>query len=171
MNTGELSCILERALAHSKCEFLGVFAADRIPKRITTFPACFVINTDPSYKPGEHWVACYCATPKTVEFFDSYGFPPQSYEYIQLPITPTVFNKVSFQSVRSAACGHYCIYYLCCRASSRSFSMIVQWLKRSNNSDRFVRLFTSRLVRKLQVVRRCFRNCRGMQCCRVRGKK
>ena len=176
MNTGELNCILERALRDTGVAFLGVFAADRIPNRITTFPCCFVANTDPARQPGAHWVACFCATPSRVEFFDSYGLPPAAYFSLRLPISPTFVNNVSFQSLRSSACGHYSIYYLCMRAHGRSPSLIKQCLRRiaqrrCGNADYLVRNFTARLVRHLRVVRRCFRDCRGMQCCRLRGSQ
>ena len=174
MNTGELECILERALSGTGVRFLGVFAADRIPRRITTFPSCFVANTDPASKAGTHWVACFCATANRVEFFDSYGLPPSAYGSLRLPLRPTHTNSVSFQSLRSSACGHYCIYYLCMRARGRSASVITRCLRtiasrRGGNADYLARDFAARLVRRLRVVRRCFRDCQGMQCCKLRG--
>ena len=54
--------------------WLGVFPADRLPSRITQFPRGLVANTDPSTKPGMHWVAMYFPDTSTSEFFDSYGF-------------------------------------------------------------------------------------------------
>ena len=174
MNTGELNCILERALCDTGVHFLGVFAADRIPRRITTFPSCFVANTDPARMAGAHWVACFCSTPRRVDFFDSYGLPPSAYGSLRLPLQPTLTNNTSFQSLRSSACGHYCIYYLCMRAHKRSASLVKQSLKRiaqrrGGHADYLVRNFANRLVRRLRVVRRCFRSCQGMQCCKLRG--
>ena len=60
--------------------FQGVHAADQIPfQKLHKLPAWSIImNTDPHYKPGQHWVAamkkngiCY--------FFDSYGDSPVKY--------------------------------------------------------------------------------------------
>ena len=38
-----------------------------------------VANTDPSSKPGTHWVAFYFPSKGKGEFFDSYGHPPIYY--------------------------------------------------------------------------------------------
>ena len=69
---------LERALKHNtftKKIFVGVFAADELPK-LNTFPCGFVANTDPSTEPGTRWVAFYFPSREKGEFFDSYGYPP-----------------------------------------------------------------------------------------------
>lgn len=176
MNSGELSCILERALIESSCRFLGVFAADRIPRNITSFPCCLVANTDPASEPGQHWVAYYCASLTQVEFFDSYGLSWNYYEGLRFPIAPTRCNNICLQSPLSIACGHYCIYFLCNRAFDRTMNNIIHTFKRArnkiNNPDKLVRYFVRRVVTKLHVVRRCFRQrCRGMQCCRKRYTK
>ena len=175
MNSAELSCILERALYESDCKFLGVFAADRIPQHITSFPCCLVANTDPANKPGEHWVAYYCATPSNVEFFYSYGLSWKSHKHLCFPIVPTKVNRVCFQSPLAVACGHYCIYFLCNRAFGRTMCGIVLLFKRArrtfNHPDQLVRYFVRRIVARLHVVRRCLRSCRGMQCCRTRRLK
>ena len=57
MNTLQLKRALERNTFTKKI-FGGVFAADELPKVITS-PCGFVANTDPSTEPGTHWVAFY----------------------------------------------------------------------------------------------------------------
>ncbi len=37
--------------------YLGSFAFDELPK-ITKFPSCLIINTEPRTQSGEHWLAC-----------------------------------------------------------------------------------------------------------------
>jgi hypothetical protein len=74
MNTQQI----EHASKTSK-KFCGVFPADQLPKSLSTFPCGFVVNTDPSTKPGTHWVVFYFPTYNTGEFFDSYGQPPEHY--------------------------------------------------------------------------------------------
>ena len=74
---------LERALKHNtftKKIFVGVFAADELPK-LNTFPCGFVANTDPSTEPGTLWVAFYFPSREKGEFFDSYGYPPEYYGF------------------------------------------------------------------------------------------
>ena len=40
---------------YTKKYLKGVFAIDKIPKKIKSKPSMFVINTDKSNKPGQHW--------------------------------------------------------------------------------------------------------------------
>ena len=55
MNTQQIERALEHNLKTVK-RFCGVFAADQLPKSLSTFPCGFVANTDPSTEPGTHWV-------------------------------------------------------------------------------------------------------------------
>lgn len=50
-------------------KFLGVFSSDRIPKLINMNEFC-IVNLDPSYKPGSHWVSF-----SSDLFYDSFGRP------------------------------------------------------------------------------------------------
>jgi hypothetical protein len=38
--------------------FGGALACDELPVR-PPFPSCYIINTDPRNKPGQHWLALY----------------------------------------------------------------------------------------------------------------
>jgi len=69
MNTYELDRLIRRYVTR----FDGVFSCDRLP----TKPTLFVCNTDPSYKPGKHWIDIYVADDgRYGEFFDSLGRRP-----------------------------------------------------------------------------------------------
>ena len=101
--------------------FDGVHAADQLHK-IVERPAVMVINTDPSWKPGRHWVAIFVPAIGPWEYFDSYGEEPNvSYVRQFLHNKSVVWNRKSRQSPTSGVCGHYCIYYLVHRA--RGFKM------------------------------------------------
>ena len=56
MNTLQIERLLKKDLK-SKTIFKKVCALDQLVK--PTFPSAYVINSDPSSKPGEHWVAVY----------------------------------------------------------------------------------------------------------------
>ena len=47
------------AESNRKQQFRGVFAANRLPKRVSRYPSAYIVNTDPASKPGTHWVAFY----------------------------------------------------------------------------------------------------------------
>ena len=79
MNTAQIDSALKQDPMISKT-FCGVFASYRLPQTIETYPCGFVANTDPSHKPGTHWVAFYFVSKEEGEFFDSYGYPPDHYQ-------------------------------------------------------------------------------------------
>ena len=79
MNTAEITRALEQDPITSK-SFLGVFPSDKLPQPLDKHPCGFVANTDPSSKPGMHWVAFYFPSEGEGEFFDSYGRSPEYYK-------------------------------------------------------------------------------------------
>lgn len=58
---------------------MGVFPADRLPKRLPVFPYGFVANTAVHSRAGHHWCAFYRDGNRYMEFFDSYRKQPDVY--------------------------------------------------------------------------------------------
>lgn len=56
--------------------FGGVFPYDKLPLIINK-PKSIVINLDPSYKDGSHWVGVNFDKYGRAFYFDSFGRPPQ----------------------------------------------------------------------------------------------
>ncbi len=99
MNTTQLTnCLKADEIIANLC--LGVFAADKVPKIPIGFG--LIMNTHPTGKPGEHWLALY-NNGKTKELFDSYGRKHGKY----VPAMP-----VRLQGTFSSTCGQYCLFYL-----------------------------------------------------------
>lgn len=61
---------------YTKYKFKGVFPSNKLPKTPVVKPSFYIANTDPSSKPGQHWVASYFPENKPAEFFCSAGQPP-----------------------------------------------------------------------------------------------
>lgn len=96
--------------------FVGVFPCDRIPS-ISKVPAGLVINTDPSQKPGEHWVAVHIDDDWNGTYFDSYGFPPlvkEITDFLDYNTKTWYFNTYQLQSMHpsSNSCGHFCVLFI-----------------------------------------------------------
>ena len=75
----------------------------------------YIINTDTSDKPGEHWVAIYFRNNDEAIYFDSYGLPPlEDYilQFIQRNTRHWIYHKELLQSPWSRVCGMYCINIL-----------------------------------------------------------
>ena len=115
--------------------FLGVFPLDLFPfddflsfsatnssyqQNISSKVLCCIVNTDPSNKPGTHWVAFFMEKSNkqissTLEFFDSYGLHPSAYSF-NVTNFNIIYNKETLQSISSNVCGHYCMLYLYLRS-------------------------------------------------------
>ena len=91
MNNKEISRVLERLINPNLCNFLGVFSGDLIPNMtfVNRYPAAYVVNSDTSESPGEHWLAFYYYDKDICEFFDSYGLSPFAFGF---NIHPSVSN-------------------------------------------------------------------------------
>jgi len=161
MKTPQLEQILSHILPKEKVDFLGVFPRDLIPNDISHYPACYVANTDPSTKPGAHWVAFYLESPKKSEFFDSYGFHPRVYGFTN---HVTSYNHTQYQSFASSVCGQFCVLYLytrtnCCCPIDTHFSKSNHYWN-DRKVDKWVRsLRFSRTPPNPCISSRCIQSC------------
>lgn len=116
--------------------FKGVFPCDKLPKTsLRKKPACFIINTDPSFKSGTHWVAVYFSKHGRAEYFDSFGLKPQVKSILKFLSTNSsgyVYNEIQLQNILSIACGKYCCEYLFHRCSGKSRAL---FFKKYSTSD------------------------------------
>ena len=96
--------------------FKGVFPADKLLKQtVKQFPCGYIANTDPSHKPGVHWVAFYFDERGKGEFFCSYGEPPGTYNFepwLERNATYWTYQKKRLQGDLSSVCGQYCLFFL-----------------------------------------------------------
>lgn len=177
MNTDEIQCILSRALSSSSntsLNFRGVYAADRVP--VASGSWCCVANTDPHDRPGEHWVALVFGDHGGCEYFDSYAMPLETYPALHKRLRNVDVVCRAVQPVQppfSTACGHFCIYFLCCRSSMMSLARIVERLLRipMRSRDSFVYDHVRMLTSTLNIRRPCRDPCKNSQCCVPRKLK
>jgi hypothetical protein len=71
MNTKEIDQFVRGDRA-SRGIFQGVFSVDTLPDK----PRLLVCNTDPSSKPGSHWIVIFIDFKGRGEYFDSFGRKP-----------------------------------------------------------------------------------------------
>lgn len=103
--------------------FKGTFARDKMPQ-IKTRPSGFVINTDSSAEPGEHWVAILLLNNGRGEYFDSFGLPPLHKDFIiylnqQCP-EGWIWNNIALQDPDDVTCGNFCEKYIKARSLKKS---------------------------------------------------
>ena len=146
MNTLQIERLLKEDL-RTKNIFKKICAWDQLEKPI--FPSTYVINSDPSSEPGEHWIAVYFDKRGQGEYFDSYGLSPtliglKSY-MDAYSLSGWIYNHKTLQACFSSFCGHYCVYFILFRCRGVPLHTIV--------SD-----FTSNLTENDRSISRFIRN-------------
>lgn len=111
----------------------GVYSADNIPT-VVSYPTAYIVNTDESKLPGQHWVAFYFEHPKKkAEYFDSYGLLPIRNSFLEVLPVVYKYSSHTIQGLYSITCGEYCLYFLEKRASNTSMQKIISSF--STNTD------------------------------------
>lgn len=119
---------------HTKDIFHGIYALDQLKGLEEVEPRLIIVNTDPSYKPGKHWLLFHFNTDgKSVDFFDSLGKMPQDYpkeikHFLQRWCESIYCVPHRIQPVGSVLCGHYCLYYAYCKGLGESMDEILNHL-------------------------------------------
>jgi hypothetical protein len=108
--------------------FQGVFSIDTLPED----PRLLVCNTDPSYKPGQHWIAIFIDSKGHGELFDSFGRRPDGHleRYMNEHCISWTYNKKQLQSIISSFCGYYCCFYCMFRCRGMNMNRIVSHFTR-----------------------------------------
>ena len=124
LSTQELNALADQDPSLKKV-FEGTGPCDGLPRRPKK-KACYIVNTDPEGKPGEHWIALWTEN-NVCEVMDSYGLPLEWYkttrpliDWIITHWKHWVTNGTSLQGLHSYACGHYCLAYLKLKARGGS---------------------------------------------------
>lgn len=158
MNTLELEHIIRQDSLLNNV-FLGVFARDTLIQPIMTRPSALIVNTDPLERPGQHWVAMYFDAHGLCNYFDSYGIVPPVEpifdEYMKKNSVSQTYNNTFLQSLDTAVCGMYCIYFLfhICRGETMK-QIVSRFSTQNHNNDAHVCRFLNRVF-----------NIRHMVCC------
>jgi hypothetical protein len=122
-------------------EYLGCIAHNEIPSKI--YPKIrprsrgfFVINTDPSWKSGEHWQCIfYDARPQgsnSIEFYDSFADPIDEKMQADLKgiaegLDAKTYlklkeNRIKQQNDNSDNCGYFCMNFITSRMRGKPFT-------------------------------------------------
>ena len=115
------------------------------------YPGSYVVNTDPSTAPGEHWVAMFFSNQRSAEFFDSYGLHPIVYgltNFLDSHSSSWTYNSKTLQSLISEVCGHYTMYYILFRSRGCSLSEILTHFSDNVSvNDKTVERFVENLLK------------------------
>lgn len=98
----------------TKKAFLGVFPINRLPERITQYPAIMIVNTQSHNLPGEHWLSVYISKERYGEVFDSLGLPLSNRlsRWLNKFTKKWRTSRRVYQNPLSDKCGAYALYYV-----------------------------------------------------------
>lgn len=110
--------------------FSGVYPLNHL-KNIITRPQLMIVNTDPDYQPGTHWLLFFFLQDGSVEMFDSLGKDISFYHedllhFVQKYSHDIYMTHHRVQPPGTALCGHYCLYYAYCCCQGERMNSILQ---------------------------------------------
>ncbi len=128
MRSSEIRAILAFHLSTSVFATIRVCASNELPPVVndTQKPALFVVNTDPNYCQGSHWVVIvlFPILPSMYShrlqayFFDPLACSPSHYvrslkRFLHANSAPVsrAVNSLKIQPRQSLSCGYYCTYF------------------------------------------------------------
>lgn len=101
-------------LLSAQKDFNGVYPIDCLPITCNV-PYSIIVNLDPHYKDGSHWVALTINENRQGHYFDSFGRPPTGNILTFLEKNASrgyIYNKIKYQGNNSTACGYFCIFFI-----------------------------------------------------------
>ena len=122
--------------------FGGVFAINRLPL-IQKKQRSLVINLNPSYKEGFHWVAVYFKRDGSAFYFDSFGRLPEGNVLTLIErFAPRGYNysRMKLQNDFSASCGYFCILFVLLANRQNRFFDLFEKCKTEKNEKKLMRL-------------------------------
>ena len=117
--------------------FDGIYSIDTL-KDIKNKPELIICNTDPSDKPGEHWVLFFFDESNSVDFYDSLGkdityYGPEFIDFVNKFAENYNQCMEKTQPINTSLCGQYCLYYALCKSQHYSMQKIVNSMTSSKN--------------------------------------
>lgn len=116
------------SIAWSK--FGGLYSVDELVNIRLSKGYYYICNTDRIFSKGKHWVVIYWDNRNnndSIEFFDSLGKIPSLhfYKFMKQVKNKIIYSNRRLQSVKSDACGYFCLYFIFCRMKGISFNTII----------------------------------------------
>lgn len=126
--TTDINGVMKQYSQKYNFNYLGALPSDyyELNKFSETKRPCYIIfNTDPSFKPGEHWVSMVINGDNTVHYFDSNGMRPTKRLYKFMKdngLKLTWFNREPYQN-KDGLCGAYAMHYLIQKAKGKPLGL------------------------------------------------
>ena len=138
MNTSDIRAALTSDV-HARPRLAGVFSYDQVVRNIAgENERIYVFNTQPSLRPGEHWMV-FATRNSEAHYFDSFGRHPRMYPQLSTTLERTFktiyWNNTPFQSPSTTVCGDYTVIFALLFARGHGLQDIVNWFATFPNSE------------------------------------
>lgn len=149
MDNEQLTRILKRNPKMEKV-YRGSFPCDDLPNPSSLiYPAALIVNLDPSFFDGSHWIAIFAyGKGREVIYFDSYAIPPNiliNNDFLSY-FPRVIRNKRAYQAFNTETCPLYCILFIYFLSIGYSFNYFIRLLENCYNSDLFVKDIINKLI-------------------------
>jgi hypothetical protein len=152
MNTDELIKVLKK-YKFTRRQFCGVIPINHLPLKKIRRPCSFIINTDHSSLPGQHWFAIYLPRRGKIEYFDSYGLKPlnpEIYDFIRINGNNWIYNNQRIQDYESKSCGQFCALYIAFRSKGLSRKYFLSlFISDKIHNEKLVNTMFSKLYKRI----------------------
>ena len=128
MNSRQLQWILSGD-KFTQLSFGGVYAIDEMKLiKSVSYQSSFVINLDPRYKPGSHWVAVYFEKNYVGEYFDSFSrYPPHEVvHFLCSHAKGWQYNRMQVQELYTTTCGIFVVFYIYQKSQGLTLEVILR---------------------------------------------
>ncbi len=131
----------------TKAAFIGVFPIDHLPEHVPVKPALFIVNTNPSNLPGQHWKAIYISADLHGEVFDSLAMPLSLnlQRWLNSHTKKWTMSNLTLQNPLSPTCGAYVLFYIMNRLKYDSLKSCIA-------------SFTNNVIKNDAIVKRFYKN-------------
>ena len=129
---------------NTKEAFLGVFPINLLPKRLPKPPVVFIINTNSSNLPGQHWKAVYISKKYEGGVFDSLATPIELLlqHWMNHFTRRWIASTLTLQNPMSPTCGAYVLYFVMTRLKNASLKACLRhFTSNVTDNDEFVAHF------------------------------
>lgn len=140
--------IAKNGNASTKAAFLGIFAANTLPRQILQLPALLIVNSDTANLPGRHWRAVYITTEHYGEIFDSLAAPVNILleKWINSVTVRWQITTKCVQHPLSPSCGAFVLHFILNRLTAKSLDNYMQHFSSDlERNERKIRYFVQKL--------------------------
>lgn len=129
--------------------FLGIFPLDKLPQKLPYLPVLFIINTNTSNLPGQHWKAVYVSSNGNGDLFDSLATSVslRLQKWMNTFTKNWTTSKLTLQNPLAPSCGGYVLYYVLERFKHKSmYSCISKFTSNVIENERIVENYFKRFM-------------------------